>query len=74
MFVIEVPSSEDGKKHTVRKAGQTWVCSCRDHVHRSNGERYTCRHIATVAKSLIAHITESELSKTATRILSDPEA
>lgn len=70
MFVVEVPSEfTEGRKYTVRKAGNVWVCSCKDHVHRSNGEAYTCKHIAEVARSLFLHITASATSKAAKGLL-----
>ena len=70
-FVITVPSEHtEDKEYTVRKAGDAWVCSCSDHVHRSNGEPYTCKHIAVIAKSIFAHVLGSAArSKAAKAVL-----
>lgn len=69
-FVITVPSKTDASKaYTVRKSGHVWTCDCPDHVFHSNGQPFTCKHIAGVSKSLFLHVQQSALSKAAARTL-----
>lgn len=53
MFKLEIPSSDGTKVYQVRKvADSVWTCDCPDHLYRSNGETYVCKHIGQVLKSL----------------------
>jgi len=70
MFAMTVPSHDGTKKYTVRKAGDVWVCDCPDHVNRSNGEAYLCKHLAEVAVSLAGFAAKATKSKRAEAVLS----
>jgi hypothetical protein len=72
-YVITVPSSRDGE-HTIRKAGDAWVCSCRDHVFRANGEEYACKHLAELALSMAEFVAGARKSKSAQRVLRRSDA
>ena len=60
-----------GKEYTVRKAGQVWTCSCDDHVYRSHGGEYVCRHIAKLAVDVAAFATRARKSAQAERIIEE---
>ena len=69
MFVLTVPSDDQSKTYTVRKAGDVWVCDCADHVNRSKGQPFVCKHIAEVVASLVKFATTATKSKRAQAIL-----
>jgi hypothetical protein len=55
MFAITVPSKSDPRKsHTVRRAGDHWVCDCKGHLFNSRGEAYSCVHVAELTASLVS--------------------
>lgn len=71
MFVITVPSETATKAYTVRKvADDVWTCDCSDHVYHSHGQKFACKHIASIAKSLAAFTVVAKKSKKAEQILS----
>lgn len=72
MFVITVPASKPGEKYTVRMVShELWTCDCPDHVNRSHGKAYTCKHIAKLVSSLAHHANGSEKSKSAQAIIDE---
>jgi hypothetical protein len=73
MFVVTVPSSKPGTVYTVRKAAESvWVCDCPDHVNRSHGAPFVCKHIAGIAADLADFATKTAAkSKRAAEILDE---
>lgn len=68
MFTVTVPSHDGSKTYTLRKVEGVWVCDCHDHVHRSNGKAYVCKHIADVVTSF-GFVVSAPKSKRAEEIL-----
>lgn len=70
MFVITVPASKTGQTYTVRMVDKNlWVCDCPDHVNRSAGKPYVCKHIASLVASLVSHTDGTTMSTRAADIL-----
>lgn len=69
MIVAYVPSDSGDKNHTIRQVGDQMVCTCYDHLFRSNGEHYVCKHIAQVAAEMFQFVHEAKQSKQATAVL-----
>lgn len=70
MFAITVPSTSGHGPYTVRKVSDdVWTCSCSDHIHRANGKKYVCRHIAQVAVDLASFVTAAKKSSKAKEII-----
>ncbi len=71
MFVVTVPSADKSKTYTVRKVAEgVWTCDCQDHVNRSHGEKYCCKHVADLAVSLAGFVSVAKMSKKAQEVLS----
>lgn len=69
MFIVKVPASTGDKKYTIRKVGAQLVCDCHDHLYRSNGEPYVCKHIAEVVAEIATFTTTATQSKAAKNVL-----
>ena len=70
MFVITVPASKPGEKYTVRKVADQFVCSCPDHLYRSEGNPYLCKHLGALAVEFTKFAVTAEKSKSAEKIIS----
>lgn len=69
MYVTKVPSTNGESTYTIRKIGDQFICSCDDHVHRSNGQPYLCKHLAFFTADLVSFATDAKKSKKASEIL-----
>lgn len=69
MFIAKVPASTGDKKYTIRKVGSQFVCDCHDHLYRSNGDAYLCKHLAELAAELATFATTATQSKAAKVVL-----
>ena len=69
MFTITIPNNDGTKKYTLRKVENVWTCDCPDHLNRSHGKAYVCKHIASIVSSLATFAATAEKSKKAAEIL-----
>jgi hypothetical protein len=68
MFTITIPSADQSKTYTLRKVEGVWTCDCPDHLHRSHGKAYVCKHIADLVVSL-GFVVSAPKSKKAEEVL-----
>lgn len=70
MAVMAIDVKGSGERvYKVRKAGDVWTCTCDDHVYRSHGNPYSCKHIAMVTASLFAFSATAQHSDASKTIL-----
>jgi hypothetical protein len=71
MFIVTVPSSKGDKSYTIRKVGEQLVCDCHDHLYRSHGKPYVCKHIADFIAETVQFAAAATKSKAATEIVGE---
>lgn len=69
MFVVTVPSADQSKTYTVRKVADQFVCSCQDHLYRSEGAPYLCKHLSALTVEFAQFAVVANKSKAAEKIL-----